>query len=90
MRLCMTSFFTKKDLEKQFGLADTTVYRTLKVCGLSTSRRSYSEEEIKTRFMTARQLYEAGLTSKQIAEYFNLKPTYDLQKRTPRKIRYQP
>lgn len=70
----MTSFFTKKDLEKRFGLADTTVYRTLQSCGLSTARRTYSEAEIQTHFIPARRLFEAGFTAKDVQAYFRIKP----------------
>ena len=91
MRRYMTSLLTKKDLETRFKLADTTVYRTLKACGLSTSRRTYTEEEIQTRFIPARRLFDAGHTANQVQEYFRLKPIpYDYQE-TPRKaIQHKP
>ena len=87
----MTSLLTKKDLEVRFGIADTTVYRTLKACGLSTSRRTYTEEEIQTRFIPARRLFDGGHTAIQVQEYFRLKPIpYDYQERPRQSIQHQP
>jgi hypothetical protein len=87
----MTSLLTKKDLEARFQLADTTVYRTLKACGLSTAKRTYSEEEIQTRFIPARRLFDAGHRAIQVQEYFRLKPIpYDYQERTHQSIQHQP
>lgn len=83
----MTSprLFTKKDLEAIYHIADTTVVRTLKACGLDTGRRVYTEREITTRFEPARKLFKLGFTSKNIQEYFNQKDitheNYDDQKR---------
>lgn len=68
--------YTKKDLEAHFKIADTTVYRTLKACGLDTSRRSYTSEEIANYFIPARELFNCGYTFKQVLQYFTLKPTY--------------
>jgi len=87
----MTSLLTKKDLEARFKLADTTVYRTLKACGLSTSRRTYTEEEIQTRFIPARRLFDAGMTTEDVHTYFRLKPiSYDYQERTRKAIQHKP
>jgi len=91
MRRYVTSLLTKKDLEVRFGIADTTVYRTLKACGLSTSRRTYTEEEIQTRFIPARRLFDGGHTAIQVQEYFRLKPIpYDHQERPRQSIQHQP
>ncbi|BAY08161.1 hypothetical protein [Calothrix sp. NIES-2098] len=40
------TYYTKKDLAQKFKIADTTVYRTLKACDLSTARRKYTVEEM--------------------------------------------
>lgn len=90
----MSSFLSKKDLERRFHLADTTVYRTLKACGLSTARRTYTEEEIATRFIPARKLFDAGMTTKEIQAYFSLKPIlsipYDYQEGIRRTLQTKP
>lgn len=65
--------YSKKDLEKLYHLADTTVYRTLKACRLPTSRRYYTQEEIDTRFEPARLFFKLGYTTKQIQERFDQK-----------------
>ncbi|BAZ00498.1 hypothetical protein NIES37_44900 [Tolypothrix tenuis PCC 7101] len=64
------TYYTKKDLEREYKIADTTVYRTLKACGLSTARRKYTAEEITTRFKVARQMFEERYTVKDVAEHF--------------------
>ncbi|BAY08162.1 hypothetical protein [Calothrix sp. NIES-2098] len=64
------TYYTKKDLEREYKIADTTVYRTLKACGLSTARRKYTAEEITTRFKVARQLFAARHTVEEVAQYF--------------------
>ncbi|MBE9082855.1 hypothetical protein IQ278_12095 [Tolypothrix sp. LEGE 11397] len=85
----MTSLLTKKDLEVRFGLADTTVYRTLQACGLSTSKKTYTPEEIEIRFVPARKLFDAGHTTEQVKEYFRLKQvTYDYQETNCRAIQH--
>ncbi len=62
----------KKDLEQQFGIADTTVYKTLKACGLDTSREDYSDEEIENQFFVARQMLDSGKRYKDVEAYFGL------------------
>lgn len=64
------TYYTKKDLEREYKIADTTVYRTLKACGLSTARRKYTAEEITTRFKVARQMFAERYTVKDVAEHF--------------------
>jgi hypothetical protein len=87
----MTSLVTKKDLEARFNLADTTVYRTLKACGLSTKRRTYTQEEIQNRFIPARKLFEAGFTVNQVKEYFSLKAVnYAYEERVSKPIQLKP
>lgn len=63
---------SKRELEERYGLADTTVYRTLKACGLSTAKRHYTEAEIRERFEVARKLFRGGLTFSQVKEYFSM------------------
>lgn len=88
--LYVTSLLTKKDLERRFNLADTTVYRTLKACGLATSRKTYTQAEIQNYFIPARRLFDAGCTTKQVKEYFSLKPAnYDYQERPCHSIQHQ-
>ncbi|BAY08160.1 hypothetical protein [Calothrix sp. NIES-2098] len=87
------TYYTKKDLAREYKIADTTVYRTLKACGLSTARRKYTAEEITTRFQLARQLFEARHTVEEVAQYFGLRtinvslhktlPTYALHEEKP-------
>ena len=67
--------YSKRDLEREWSIADTTVYRTLKCCGLPTRRRKYTQQEVKERFCVARQLFQAGLNSREVKDYFNIKPT---------------
>lgn len=66
---------TKKDLELRGRkkVSHNTVTTTLKACGLDTSRRSYTEEEISERYDVARRMYEAGKTTREIEEYFEMK-----------------
>ena len=62
----------KKDLEKKFGISDNTVYKTLKACGLDTSREEYSDEEIENQFFVARQMLDSGKRYKDVEAYFGL------------------
>lgn len=64
---------TKKDLAERYHISHNTVTDTLKACGLDTSKRSYTEEEITERFDVARKLFDAGKTSKEIEAYFSMK-----------------
>lgn len=64
---------SKKELEQRFKIADTTVYRTLKACGLDTARVNYTEEEIQLLFIPARHLFQGGKTFKQVKATFALK-----------------
>ena len=63
---------TKKDLEQQFGISDNTVYKTLKACGLDTSKEEYTEEEIENYFKLAREMLDAGKKYKDVEQYFGL------------------
>ena len=63
---------SKKDLEQQFGISDNTVYKTLKACGLDTSKEDYSEEEIENYFRVAREMLDSGKRYKDVEEYFGL------------------
>jgi DNA-binding transcriptional MerR regulator len=64
--------YSKRELEVQFGIADTTVVRTLKAAGLSTSKRRYTAQEIE-QFKVARQLFNAGYSVKEVHYFFSLK-----------------
>ena len=64
---------TKKDLERRSRLADTTVYKTIKACGLSTAKRRYTEAEIHERFDIARHLLDHGYTYAQVTQHFSMK-----------------
>jgi hypothetical protein len=61
---------TKKELEGRFKLSATAVYETLKACGLDTSRREYTEEEIQARFIPARHMLEQNKKLTDVRNYF--------------------
>lgn len=63
---------TKKDLEQRFQVSDNTVYKTLKACGLDTSKEEYSDEEIENYFKVAREMLDSGKRYKDVEEYFGL------------------
>lgn len=65
---------TKKKLQERYGLADTTVYKTLQACGLPTNVRTYSKQQIANRFDVARKLLDGGSTYEDVAFYFSLRP----------------
>jgi len=65
--------YTKKDLEVRFNKSDNTIYKTLQVCGLDTSRQEYTAEEIENYFIPARSMLDAGKSYKKVKEYFALK-----------------
>ena len=62
----------KKDLEQQFGISDNTVYKTLKACGLDTSKEDYSDEEIEHHFKVAREMLDSGKRYKDVEAHFGL------------------
>ena len=62
----------KKDLEQQFGISDNTVYKTLKACGLDTSKEDYSEEEIQNNFQVAREMSGSGKRYKDVEQHFGI------------------
>ncbi len=62
----------KKDLEQQFGISDNTVYKTLKACGLDTSKEDYSEEEISNYFKVAREMISNGKRYKDLEQHFGV------------------
>ena len=64
--------YSKRDLQVRFGIADTTVVRTLVAAGLSTSKRRYTAEEVR-QFEVARQLFNAGYSVKEVHYFFSLK-----------------
>jgi hypothetical protein len=53
-------------------LADTTVYRTIKACGLATAKRWYTDAEV-ARFEQARMLFKLGHSAKEVAAFFAMK-----------------
>jgi hypothetical protein len=61
---------TKRALGERFNLSHNTVRDTLEACGLDTSRRDYTEEEIEQYFIPARKLIEEGASYKEVAEKF--------------------
>ena len=63
---------TKKDLEQQFQISDNTVYKTIKACGLDTSKEDYTESEIENYFQIAREMLDAGKRYKDVEQYFGL------------------
>lgn len=67
--------YTKKELEQVFNLSANTVYKTLQICGLPTATQHYPVEEIRTRFVAARDMIERGLTYKQVREHFQPQTT---------------
>lgn len=69
----MCGVISKKELQQRYGLADTTVVKTLKACGLSTAKRRYTEAEIEERFSVARHLLGGGMTYAEVEDYFSLK-----------------
>lgn len=63
--------YSKSDLEQKFGITKNTVRDTLKACGLSTSRREYTSDEVR-KFEFARQQIEQGQTYHQVAQHFSV------------------
>ena len=61
--------YSKSSLEQEFGLSKNTVRETLKACGLSTSRRGYTQDEYD-KFKTARQMIGQGQTYDQVSHHF--------------------
>ena len=57
--------FSKRDLEKYFLKADTTIVRWIRTAGLSTSKRLYSIEEVE-KIKAVSVLYSSGYTTKEI------------------------
>jgi hypothetical protein len=64
---------TKKDLEERFNISDNTAYKTLKACGLDTSKTHYTNEEIEGRFVPARAILDGNGTYKDVENYFRMK-----------------
>lgn len=54
------------------GIARSTAIRTFEAIGISTSKTSYSEQEVAA-FLWARFLFDQGFTSKQVAQAFENK-----------------
>lgn len=51
--------FSREDFQRDFNLSEEDVKETLKACGISLKKRSYSEAE-KERFAEARKLFDNG------------------------------
>jgi len=64
---------TKKELEERFHLKVSTVYKTLKACGLDTSKLEYTDEEIEEYFVPARKLIDEGKTFRDVSEWARTK-----------------
>jgi hypothetical protein len=62
---------SREDLQSQYNLSEEDVKETLKACGLSLKKRSYSEEEHQ-RFAQARKMFEEGSANSydDIANHF--------------------
>lgn len=58
--------YTKRDLELKFKISDNTVYRTMQVCGIDTSKHEYTDEEIEQFFIPARKLLDARKSYKEV------------------------
>lgn len=66
--------YSKKDLERQFSISANTVTETLAACGLSTSKRQYTDEEIQERFIPARKMLESKqYTYEDVKGHFAMK-----------------
>lgn len=66
--------YSKKDLERQFSISANTVTETLTACGLNTSKRQYTQEEIQERFIPARKMLESKqYTYEDIKRHFVMK-----------------
>lgn len=63
--------YSKEDLQIEFNLAPDDVTQTLRACGLSVKKRTYSDRE-RERFATARKLFQEGAATSydDIATYF--------------------
>jgi hypothetical protein len=61
--------FSKRDLEKYFSKADTTILRYIKTAGLPTSKRFYSIEDFE-KIKAVSKLYSRGYTTKEIISGF--------------------
>lgn len=56
---------TKNELAAQYGISWRTVYRTLKLCTLNTSKLRYTPHE-QLLFKLARTLLQSGWSSDQV------------------------
>ena len=72
METCLDTRYTKLELAEVFQLSVRTVTRTLKACGLSTHKQSYSSLEFLC-FKRARQSIELeGKSYAQVAQFFSI------------------
>lgn len=64
--------YTKEQLGAKYGIkANNTVRRLLAACGLSTSRQSYTQEEVTTRFHVAHDMiYNKGYKYADVESHF--------------------
>lgn len=58
---------SKNELAERYGISWRTVYRTLKLCKLNTSKQRYSKNEALV-FKLARTLLEGGFTVKEVEQ----------------------
>lgn len=66
--------YTRQNFQQEFNLSEEDVKETLRACGLSLRKKSYSEAE-RERFVQARQLFNEGVATSydDIATYFESK-----------------
>lgn len=60
--------YSKKEIQELTGLSKNAVSDSLKACGLPTSRRSYTGEELLTHFVRLRVLVDAGATYEEVQQ----------------------
>jgi DNA-binding transcriptional MerR regulator len=60
--------YNKKEIAELTGLSKNVVTAGLEAAGLSTSRRSYSGQELLDQFVPIRQLIDSGMTYEEIEE----------------------
>jgi len=55
----------------KFNVCQRTVIKTLQACNVSTHKKIHTEEEFKT-YCKARELFNLGLQTNQIKQYFSI------------------
>lgn len=64
--------YTKKEILEITELSHNTLDKSLQTARLSTSRRTYSGDELLDRFLMVRKCVDAGRTYEEVAEQFSL------------------